>query len=49
MEFLVSILWIALGLAFLGLARSYLRTGPRAVGIVVGVMGAPSLASGVLL
>lgn len=48
MEFLVSVLWIGLGLAFLRLARSYLRTGPQTVGIAVGVVGAAALGAGLL-
>jgi hypothetical protein len=49
MNFFVNVLWIALGLAFLSLSRSDLRTGPRAVGLIVGVIGAGALAAGVLL
>jgi hypothetical protein len=49
MNFLVSILWIAIGVALMALSRPYLRTGPRVVGAIIGAFGAVSLCAGMFL
>jgi hypothetical protein len=49
MNFLANMLWIAVGVVFIALSRSYLRTGPRPVGIVIGAIGAVSLGAGLFL
>lgn len=46
MQFLVSVCWIVCGLTFLGLARSYRRTGALAVAVVVGAIGLVVLVAG---
>lgn len=48
MHFLASVLWIALGLAFLAFGRSYWCSGPKPVGLIVGLMGAIALTAGVI-
>jgi hypothetical protein len=48
-NFLANVLWIAIGLSFIALARSYLRTGQRSVGYLVAAIGAVSLGAGLIL
>jgi hypothetical protein len=40
------VFWIVFGLTFLGLARSYRRTGALAVAVVVGAIGLVALVAG---
>jgi hypothetical protein len=49
LNFLANILWMAIGVTLLALSRSYLHTGPRIVGAIIGAFGAVSLIAGVFL
>jgi hypothetical protein len=49
MNFLTNVLWIAIGMTLTSLARSYLRTGPKSVGLSLGLLGAAALGAGFFL
>ena len=49
MGFIANIFWISIGFMFWALARSYLRSGPRAAGISLGLIGATAIAAGMFL
>ncbi len=48
MHFLVSVLWIAIGTALLGFARSYWRTGNRITAAIVGALGMAATLTGII-